>query len=131
MNAYTAGWCGVPVAFLSGDGGVAREAAELLPGMTTVAVKEGSGGATISIHPALAVERIRSGVEQALRGDLARCRVTMPEHFVTEVRLRAHERARHASFFPNARLIEPHTVRFEAGDFYEVLRFYLFAIPAE
>jgi D-amino peptidase len=128
INAYTAGWLGVPVIFLSGDDGICQDAAALLPGMTTVAVNEGTGSATTSIHPALALERIRSGVELALKGDVARCRVPMPEHFGVEVRYRGHVVARQASFFPNAHLVEPHTVRFEADDYFEVLRFFMFGI---
>jgi len=128
INAYTAGWLGVPVVFLSGDDGVCQAATTLLPELTTVAVIEGTGDATASIHPALAVERIRNGVEMALNGDLARCRVTMPARFVAEVRYRSHPLARQVSFFPGARLVEPHVVRFEADDYFEVLRFFMFGI---
>lgn len=128
INAYTAGWLGVPLAFLSGDAGLCREAEAFLPGLTTVAVMEGTGAATSSIHPALAVERIRSGVEAALRGDLARCRVPMPERFRIEVRFRLHTTARQAGFYPGARLAEPHVVQFEADDYFEVLRFFMFCL---
>lgn len=128
INAYTAGWLGVPVVFISGDGGVCRDAEAFLPGITTVAVMEGTGEATASMHPALAVERIRSGVETALKGDLSRCRIAMPERFATTVRYRTHGSARQASFFPGARLAEPHVVQFEAESYFEVLRFFMFGI---
>ncbi len=128
INAYTAGWLRVPVVFLSGDDGICQDAAAFLPNLTTVAVMEGTGNATSSLHPALAVERIRSGVEKALKGDAARCRVAMPPHFVTEVRYKEHTTARQVSFFPGARLIEPHVVQFEADDYFEVLRFFMFGI---
>ncbi len=129
INAYSAGRLGVPVAFLSGDAGVCQEAKAFLPGLTTVAVKEGIGEATINIHPQLAVECIRSGAEAALKGDLAPCRVAMPQHFIVEMRTREHISARHASFFPGARLAEPYVVQFEADDYYEVLRFLMFSLP--
>jgi D-amino peptidase len=128
INAYTAGWWGVPVVFLSGDAGLCQDAAASLPGLTTVAVMEGRGDATSSIHPALAVERIRSGVELALKGDLARCRVAMPPHFAAEVRYKVHTQARLVSFYPGARLVEPHVVQFDADDYFEVLRFFMFGI---
>jgi D-amino peptidase len=128
INAYTAGWLRVPVVFLSGDAGICQDARTFLPDLTTVAVMEGLGDATNSIHPTLAVERIRSGVEMALKGDVTRCRVFMPPHFVAEVRYRVHTSARQASFFPGARLIEPHVVQFEADDYFEVLRFFMFGI---
>jgi D-amino peptidase len=128
INAYTAGWLGVPVVFLSGDAGICQDAAGFLPGLITVAVMDGVGNATSSIHPTLAVERIRSGVEQALKGDLAGCRVAMPPHFTAEVRYQGHTVARQVSFYPGARLVEPHVVRFEADDYFEVLRFFMFGI---
>jgi len=128
INAYTAGWLRVPVVFLSGDAGSCQDAMAFLPGLTTVAVMEGTGEATSSIHPALSVERIRSGVEMALKGDVARCRVPMPQHFATEVRFRIHANARQASYFPGARLAEPHVVQFEADDYFDILRFFMFGI---
>lgn len=128
INAYTAGLIGVPVVFLSGDAGICQDASEFLPAITTVAVLEGLGHATTSIHPALAVERIRSGVEAALKGDVAPCRVAMPPHFVAEVRYRIHQVARQVSFYPGARQIGSHTVQFEADDYFDILRFFMFGI---
>lgn len=133
INAYTAGWLGVPVVFLSGDAGLCQDATSFLPDLTTVAVYEGTGNATNSIHPALAVDQIRSGVAAALKADVSRCTVTMPSHFEVEVRYKAHIIARQVSFYPGAHLIEPHTVGFAADDYFEVLRFFMFGIsmPSE
>lgn len=128
INAYTAGWWRVPVVFLSGDAGICRDATEFLPALTTVPVMEGTGDSTSSIHPALAVERIRGAVEKALKGNVAACLVPMPEHFAIELRFKLHANARQASFFPGARLAEPHVVQFEADDYFEVLRFFMFGI---
>ncbi len=128
INAYTAGWLGVPVVLISGDDGVCEEAAGFLPSMTTVAVKEGMGEATNSIHPALAAERIRNGAEMSLKGDLVKCCVPMPPHFTVDLGHKSHTTARPASFYPGARLVEPYVVRYEADDYFEVLRFFMFAI---
>jgi D-amino peptidase len=127
IAAYTAGLVGVPVAFISGDAGICQEAEALIPGLGTVAVKDGVGNSTVSIHPHLAVEQIRGGVEAALKGDLSRCRVTLPDRFAVELRHRNHADAYRVSFFPGANLKEPHTVQFEADDYFEVLRFFSFA----
>ena len=127
IAAYTAGLVGVPVAFISGDAGICQEAEALIPGLGTVAVKQGTGNATVNIHPQLAVERIRTGVEAALKGDLSRCHVKMPDHFAVELRHKNHADAYRVSFFPGASLKEPHTVQFEADDYFEVLRFFSFA----
>jgi len=128
ISAYTAGLVGVPVVFLSGDAAVCQDAEALIPGLLTVAVMQGSGNSTVSIHPHLAVERIRAGVEAALKGDLSKCRVRMPDHFAVELRYKNHADAYHASFFPGVSLIEPHAVQFEADDYFEVLRFLEFCI---
>jgi D-amino peptidase len=128
INSRTAGSFGVPVVFLSGDAGVCQDGAAFLPALTTVAVMEGTGEATSSIHPALAVERIRAAAETALKGDVARCQIPMPPHFSVEVRFKLHTNARQASFFPGARLAEPHVVQFEADKHFEVLRFFMFGI---
>ena len=128
INAYTAGLLRVPVIFLSGDAGICEDASDFLPGLATVAVMEGIGEATSSIHPAVAIERIRSGVGAALKGDIDRCRVPIPPVFVVEVRFRSHANAREASYFPGARLAESYVVQFEAADYFDVLRFFMFGI---
>jgi D-amino peptidase len=127
IAAYTAGLVRVPVVFISGDAGICQEAEALIPNLSTVAVKHGVGNSTVSIHPHLAVERIRAGVEAALKGDVSQCHVPMPDHFAVELRYKNHADAYHVSFFPGAHLKESHTVQFEADDYFEVLRFFSFA----
>ena len=127
IAAYTAGLVRVPVVFISGDAGICQEAEAFIPGLGTVAVKHGVGNSAVTIHPHLAVERIRAGVEAALKGDVSRCHVPMPDRFAVELRYRDHAKAYHVSFFPGASLKEPHTVQFEADDYFEVLRFFSFA----
>lgn len=126
LAAYTAGLVGVPVAFVSGDSGVCAEAQAFLPALTALPVMQGVGGSTISIHPHLAVEQIRAGVEAALRGDLSRCRVPLPERFALEVRYKSHAKAFAAGFYPGARMPDTHTVCLEVTDYFDVLRFLMF-----
>ena len=128
VSAYTAGLLGVPVVFLSGDAALCQEAQAFIPGLSTVAVMHGVGNAMVSIHPHLAVERIRAGVEAALKGDVSKCRVPMPDHFSVELRYKNHGDAYHASFYPGVSQIGPHTVQFEADDYFEVLRFFKFCV---
>ncbi len=127
IAAYTAALVRVPVVFVSGDAGICQEAEAFIPGLGTVAVKHGVGSSTVNIHPHLAVERIRTGVEAALKGDVSRCHVPMPDHFAVELRYKNHADAYHVSFFPAVSLKEPHTVQFKADDCFEVLRFFSFA----
>lgn len=87
LNSYTAGYYGVPVAFLSGDADLCAFARELIPEIVTVPVNRGVGGGVVSLHPAVAVERIRAGAEEAVK-KADRCRVHMPDHFESVIRFR-------------------------------------------
>jgi len=127
IHAYVAAYLKVPVLFVSGDQGLCDEVAQLNPHIGTVAVKRGIGEATVNLHPALAVARIREGVAQAMAGDLAQCQVPLPARFSMDIRYRNHIKAYIHSFFPGARQKDPHTVQFDNESYYEVMRFLLFA----
>jgi D-amino peptidase len=63
---YT-GALGLPFIFLSGDEAGCREAEELVPGITTAAVKVGTGrNAAVSVSMAESHRRIREGVTRAI-----------------------------------------------------------------
>jgi D-amino peptidase len=128
LNTYTAALVNVPVVFISGDGGVCAEAEAFVSNLGTVAVKQCVGNSTINIHPQLAVEKIRAGVEAALKGDVSKCRIRLPDHFSIEAAYKEHVKAYQSSFFPGASLKDPYTVQFEADDYFDVLRFVLFGI---
>ncbi len=127
INAYTAGYCQVPVVFVSGDQGLCDDAAAIVPNIHTLAVKQGIGDSTANLHPAIAVERIRAGAARAV-ADAARCQVALPEHFAVEIQYRRHQQAYQRGFYPGAKQIDPRTVRFEHDDYFEALRFMLFAL---
>jgi D-amino peptidase len=128
LSTYTATLLDIPVMFLSGDAGVCAEAQELVPGITTVPVKQGCGSSTTSIHPKLAVERIRQGAASALQGDLGKCRIELPRHFRVEVGYKEHTQAMQYSFYPGASLGDANTVLFETDQFFEVLRLLAFVV---
>ncbi|MDY7040614.1 MAG: M55 family metallopeptidase [Chloroflexota bacterium] len=128
LHAYASALMGVPVVFVSGDEGLCREVTSLNSNIATNAVMQGVGNSTVSIHPHLAVARTREGVEEALRDDVSRCRIPLPERFSVEIRYKDHTKAYQYSFFPGATLKEPYTIRFESGDYFEVLRLLLFAV---
>lgn len=128
IHAYAAGYLGVPVAFLTGDKALCETARQLVPGITTVAVSEGTGGSSTSIHPEEAVRRIREAAQQALEGDLENCWVELPEWFEVKARFQRHAKAFSASAYPGAMLLDEKTVRFEAQDYFDVLRFFHFVL---
>jgi D-amino peptidase len=128
ISAYAAGSVGVPVALVSGDKGLCDEIGGFNPYIATVAVKEGIGNSTVSLHPEVALAQIRAAATNAIRSDLSRCQVKLPEHFSVEVQYRRAFDAYHNAFFPGAVLKDAITVGFESDSYYEVMRFFLFAI---
>lgn len=122
VNAYTAALNGVPPVFLSGDRGICGAAKRLVPGMTTVAVSEGFGRATLSVSPAKALRMIREGVEESLSGDLSRCSLKLPDRFEVVLTFNNASDAYRSSFYPGVEHSEPCTLRFVSNDYFEVLR---------
>jgi D-amino peptidase len=88
-NALVAGLYGVPVVFVSGDRAVVEQIRGLLGPIEGVAVKEEIGGdASLGLSPRQAQDRIRMGVERAVR-DRARAkpyRLSAPYTMVLKVR---------------------------------------------
>jgi D-amino peptidase len=128
IHAYAAAAVNVPLVFVSGDDGICKEAAGLIPNITAIAVKQGVGDATINIHPHVAAEEIRQAAETALMGDVTKCRLTLPEKFTVDITYREHPVAHKASYFPGAELIQPHTIRFISDDYFEALRLFAFVL---
>ena len=127
MNAYTAGYYGVPVVFLSGDKTLCTFAKEMIPGIVTVPVNEGRGGSVVAMHPDLAVKAIRDGAKKGLK-NAANCMVPMPEFFEMTVRFREHKTAYSKSFYPGASLENEKDVCYSSDDWFEILRFSHFVL---
>ncbi len=67
LNGLVAAHFGVPIVFISGDEATAQEGRALVPEIEAVVVKESySRFSAASLHPHVACERIRSGVQRAL-----------------------------------------------------------------
>ena len=124
--SYAAGMLGVPIVFLSGDAEICAQAEELVPGIVTVPVVEGFGNSTVSPHPDVAAERIREGMERALKGDWQSCRIKMPERFEVVLRYTTHAKANSMSLYPGAARIDAKTIGFKTDNYMDVLRFYSF-----
>lgn len=123
INCLTAASVGVPVACVTGDKGLCDWIRTVLPGVVTVPVNEGLGSACVSIHPNLAVKRIREAAETALRGDLSKNLYPMPAHFTFELAFREHSRARGASFYPGCVQTGDCSVVYESDVWMDVLKF--------
>jgi D-amino peptidase len=126
INTYTASLVGVPVAFVSGDEELCKTINRTNNSIKTAAVKKGVGNSVISIHPELAIEQIKNRVEDALKADYKDCFVKLPDSFKVEVGYLNHKYAYAASFYPGAKLISPMTIAFEADNYFDVLRMFMF-----
>lgn len=127
LNSYTAAYYGVPVTFLSGDEALCNFAKELIPDITTVAVKQGIGGASCSIHPAVAVREIELRAYESL-AKADKCLIDLPDKFDMTICFKEHQRAYSRSFYPGAVLTDSTSVSFTSNDWYEMLRFCKFVL---
>ena len=128
IHGYAAATMGVPVVFVSGDEGICTEANKVNKNIKTVAVNKGVGNSVISIHPQLAVEKIKEGVESILKGDIDKCKIELPEYFKVKISYKKHISAYKASFYPGMKQNSSTSLVFETDNYFEVLRMLLFAI---
>lgn len=128
LSSYAAAYVGVPIIFISGDKGICEHAKAVNENIKTVAVSEGVGNSSISIHPDLAIDLIKDGVEEALKEELSEKKIFLPEEFNLEITYKSQGKAYEVSFYPGAELIEPNKVRFYSKDYFEILRARMFLI---
>lgn len=102
-NALIAGRYDVPVVFAAGDKALTEQVRELLGDVETVAVKEGIGGAALNLHPEVAQDRIRAGVEHALRNLDRYQPLKWSPPYTLVLKLKDEEVVNSGSHFPGAR----------------------------
>ena len=125
-NALMAGYYDVPVVFVSGDKAIVEQAEELLGNVETVAVKEGIGAAALNLHPAVAREQIRDGVERALKnlGDYQPYKLPAPYTLVLTLKTE-QDIYRGAALYPGARRTGDWELTYVADDVMEIIRAYV------
>ena len=129
INALMAAYYGVPLLCVTGDQGICDAAKAANPNIETVAVNECCGNGVLSIHPDLAVRRIREAVARSLgKPDLKSMLYPMPQHFDVEICYKKHQSANSAAWYPGAHRIDDLTVGFESDDYMEVLRMFKFIL---
>jgi D-amino peptidase len=128
LHALVARTHGVVPVFLSGDAGICQRAMNFDPQIETVATFEGTGNATLSIHPMVAVDLIKAGVEKALKKKMSAFSMSIPEQFALEVTYKKHPDAFRASYYPGAKAVGAHTVRIEANNMLDIMRFIMFCV---
>ena len=121
INSLTAAYFGVPVRLVTGDKGLCDWMKAINPNVETVAVSEGRGRGSISIHPDRAIRLIQEAAERAMKKPAEDCMFPLPEYFKVEICFKQHFQARGASY-PGVVQTGPTTVEYEAYDYMDVLR---------
>ncbi len=127
LHALAAAYYGVPSVFVSGDAGICSEVQGLNSSIETVTTIWGEGDSVISQHPARSIKMIREGVNRALSGNLTSEILQIPQDLEFSIEFKKHQDAYRAAFYPGAVQIDPMTVGFKTNDYFEVMRFNLFA----
>ena len=122
MNAMICAYLGVSVYCVTGDKGLCDWFRTKCPGTALVPVSEGVAAGSVSIHPDLAVARIRDAAEKAFQADKRDCMYPLPGHFHVEICFKEHFKAAGAAWYPGCTQTGPRTVAFDANDYMDVLK---------
>ena len=128
LNTYTAAMIGVPAVFISGDEAICSLAREMVPAITTAAVKKGVGGSTINMSRASADRLLRSRVKKALSCGPEACRISMPEKFEYVVHYKDLKKAYQMSFFPGAERVDERTNRVVSSNYRDIVTAHSFMV---
>lgn len=123
-NALIAGHYGVPVVFAAGDQALCDQVRGLLGAVETVAVKEGIGAAAINLHPEVARERIRTGVERALRNVGRYEAYTLAPPYTLVLRLKTEQAIFEGAHYPGARRTGDWELTYESDDIMDIMLAY-------
>lgn len=125
IYTYCAHMLKVPVIMVSGDGALIRKVRQLDAEIATVAVHEGFGGATVSIHPELAVERIEKAVMEGI-SKLGKYMIQEEETYTLKVAFATHQEAYKYSFYPGAWQMDEYTIGYSSSNYMDLLILLLF-----
>lgn len=125
VSYYTSLYFGVPVVLLSGDERICTDAMETDGQILTVAAQKGRGGSVTSILLCRTKELLMSAVGEIREKEIYRLK-EIPERFHVKITYSKHQDALKSSYYPGCRKTGGRTVEFETGDYYEVLRLFVF-----
>lgn len=124
FNAYVAGYHGVPVLMVAGDDETAKEAEALIPGVTTVIVKEQiSRSAALNLTPQKSGQLLREKMKQALENKDRVQPLVPPDQPLLRIEFANYGQAEWASLMPGTKLEEGTTiVSYQAKDILEAYK---------
>lgn len=119
--ALVAGMYGVPVAFIAGDEAICEQAKDLFGDVETCSLKKGIGASVMGVHPDVACNMIRTGVEEALR-NLNRFRpFKLSPPYTMVLKMKNEEKVYNAQFFPGARRTGDWEVTFTSRNMLDII----------
>ena len=128
INSLTAAYFGVPVRLVTGDQGLCDWMKQMNPNIETVAVSEGRGRGSISIHPNKACRLIREAAKRAMEKDGKACMFPLPDHFKVEIFFKDHFKAKNGANYPGVKQVGPASIEYEADDYMDVLHMLNFVL---
>ena len=132
LNAAIAGHFGVPVALITGDEAIVKEARALLGDVEGAVVKWPYGfHSARTLTPEASCELIRARAKTAVERARGRkpYRVTTPVEL--ELRFKNYRPAELLAYLPNVERVDAHSIRFRGKDVIEVAKFLEFVLYYE
>jgi len=122
INALIAGYYNIPVVFVAGEKALCDQVINLLGTVETVAVKEGLGQATLSLHPEVSRELIRKGVKKALLNITKFTPFKLNPPFVLTVIFKDDALVYEKSFYPGVEKTGEWQLSYRSDDFLDVIK---------
>jgi D-amino peptidase len=126
LNRWSAAYEGVPSVFLAGDAEICARAQKLDEKIRVVSTQVGVGSRVEALVPAASRREIKSEVGIALRQIKQFSVPVLPERFVVELEFAYASAAHMRSWYPGVERVSPTRLRYEASDWFEVMRAYYF-----
>ena len=129
LNSLVASSLGVPVYCVCGDRGLCEWMNEINPNIATVPINEGTGAGALTLHPDVAVRRIRETVSAAIATKKKEdCMFPMSDKYHLEINFKEHFKAYEGGFYPGAKQTGSRTIEFECTDWLDAMRFLHFVL---
>jgi D-amino peptidase len=124
LNAAIAGHFGVPVAMISGDDAIVKEAQALLGPIEGAVVKWAYGfHSAKTLTPEASCDRIREAAQKAVSRAKQLKPWTVAAPVTLDLRFKNYRPSEVLAYLPNVERTDSHSIRFKAKDIVEAMRF--------
>ncbi len=129
IHKYIADMLGVPVILVTGDGSLMRSVKKVDQRIYRVATCEGFGGAMISIHPELALQKIEDAAKAAVLNLMDNqeeikentTKLMLRKDFDVKIEFKHHRDAYKFSFYPGVTQINETTISYHTDNYMNVM----------